>query len=97
MKKTGLLFLVFVMLVSFPGFSQAQDSAVSPGLIAYIGTDYNVYTISAQGGTPTALTQDAGSPKLPGKFISGLPGQLKGNSPIFAPVSIPAAAQRLKF
>ncbi len=60
MKKTGLLFFVIVLLLISSGFSQAQESTVSPGLIAYIGTDYNVYTISAQGGTPTALTQDAG-------------------------------------
>ena len=58
MKKAVVLLFAFVMLVSFPAFSLAQDSTVSPGLIAYIGTDYNVYTLP-QNGTPTALTKDA--------------------------------------
>jgi TolB protein len=59
MKKTGVLFFTFLMFIVSSGFSQAQDSTVSPGLIAYIGTDYNVYTL-AQGEAPIALTQDAG-------------------------------------
>ncbi len=59
MKKTALFLFTLVTLIVFPGFSYAQDSLASPGLIAYVGTDYNVYTV-AQGAAPTALTQDAG-------------------------------------
>src|SRR5690349_10073679 len=65
MKKTGVLFFVLMMFAVFPGFSYAQDITVSPGLIAYIGTDYNVYTVSAQGGTPAALTKDASVTQAP--------------------------------
>jgi len=67
MKKTGVLFFTFMlmMLAVFPGFSYAQTTTVSPGLIAYIGTDYNVYTTSAQGGTPATLTKDASVTKAP--------------------------------
>jgi TolB protein len=61
MKKTAALLLLsaFIVLVTtfsvIPVFSQEDSS----GQIAYIGTDFNVYTIAGQGGDPVALTSDA--------------------------------------
>jgi Tol biopolymer transport system component len=38
---------------------RALDAGDSPGLIAYVGTDGNIYTIGREGGQPTAITTDA--------------------------------------
>ncbi|MBC7814361.1 MAG: PD40 domain-containing protein [Burkholderiales bacterium] len=56
--------LVWALLASIPAFAQdeapANILAGLPGQIAYIGSDFNVYTISAQGNGPSMLTDDAG-------------------------------------
>src|SRR5664279_3743777 len=59
MKKTGIACVILALLVVFPILSLAQNSSDTPGQIAYIGTDNNVYTIAPGGAAPTALTSDA--------------------------------------
>ncbi len=53
--------LVFVILLTFGGNSQAQDNDTQeiPGTIAYIGDDLNVYTVDPATGERTMLTDDA--------------------------------------
>lgn len=61
MKKPAALLLLsaFLVLVTAFTFLPAYSQAGAGGQIAYIGSDYNVYTLPAQGGAPVALTSDA--------------------------------------
>jgi len=62
MKKLGVLVLTIGILsiFSFSSFVYAQDIPNAPGKIAYIGSDFNLYTIRPQpGSTPVALSSDA--------------------------------------
>lgn len=62
MVKYGVLLLNILILsvFSFSSFVHAQDIANAPGKIAYIGSDFNIYTIRPQpGSTPIALSSDA--------------------------------------
>lgn len=62
MRKFGVLVLTIAILSVF-SFSQliyAQDIPNAPGTIAYIGSDFNIYTIRPRAGsTPVALSSDA--------------------------------------
>lgn len=58
------MFRVFVLLVIMTlgvssAFGQEEEPTI-PGTIAYIGTDFNVYSIQPDSGSPTQLTDNAG-------------------------------------
>jgi TolB protein len=60
MKKRVVLLLVLILfLLSISQVVFAQDDIEVPGQIAFIGSDYNVYTINPQNESPTALSDDA--------------------------------------
>lgn len=62
MVKYGVLVLNILILsvFSFSSLVYAQDTPNAPGKIAYIGSDFNIYTIRPQpGSTPVALSSDA--------------------------------------
>lgn len=65
MRKVLLLTMVFILLQGVSSVS-AQDDL--PGSIAYIGTDYNVYTFA--GGESVALTDDA---NVENRYVYQLP------------------------
>ena len=55
--------IIVCLLALFPTIAQAQEVEERPrlpGYIAYIGTDYNVYTLNLEDYTETQLTNDAG-------------------------------------
>ncbi len=60
MRKPGVFSATAILLciLSFPSFILAQEMPSAPGRIAYIGADFNVYTVRP-GSTPTALSDDA--------------------------------------
>ena len=59
MKKTMIVLFVLVLLGA-QSVSMAQESPPQfPGQIAYVGVDYNVYTLDGQSASPITLTNDA--------------------------------------
>lgn len=58
-KRTGLLIVLLLFMVSLSQVVSAQDAIDALGQIAFIGSDYNVYTINPQDDAPTALSDDA--------------------------------------
>lgn len=60
MKRPGAAFLVVLFLSIFPWLTLAQELPEGVGQIAYVGTDFNVYTLNlGVPGEPTALSDDA--------------------------------------
>lgn len=60
MKKSSRLFFVFMLIVlSASQFVFAQDGVDAPGRIAFIGSDYNIYTVSPQDMQLIPLSEDA--------------------------------------
>ncbi len=57
----AIAFLLVVVLTMRPAEAQEMLNLPElPGLIAYVGTDFNIYTIDGSDGTVSALTDDAG-------------------------------------
>lgn len=60
MKNSRLFLAVFVLVSLFiPQVISAQDAVDATGRIAFIGTDYNVYTFAPQGAALTQITDNA--------------------------------------
>ncbi len=57
--RTGLFIVVFLAI--YVGGAEAQEPVPSPGLIAYIGPDNNVYTLTPADDSRIQLTDDAGA------------------------------------
>ena len=60
MRKAGLFFGSVALIFFFVSATFAQDLPTVPGRIAYVSTDYNIYTVAPQIPDDTALTTDAG-------------------------------------
>src|SRR5215207_5974594 len=58
-KRAVLLFVLIFFLLPLSRVVFAQDDIEVPGQIAFIGSDYNVYTMNPQNESPTALSDDA--------------------------------------
>lgn len=56
-RSAALMMLITILLAATGVAAQDGDT---PGLIAYVGADLNVYTTDLSGGEPTQLTNDAG-------------------------------------
>jgi Tol biopolymer transport system component len=70
MKKIiGFTFSALILASCLPQDAQLPQSPLLPflerksGLIAYIGTDWNIYVTDQSGGNPVALTEDAAAPQ----------------------------------
>ena len=60
MRKAGLFFGSVALIFIFVSATFAQDLPTVPGRIAYVSTDYNIFTVAPQLADDTALTTDAG-------------------------------------
>src|SRR5688572_15021959 len=60
-RQRSLAFMLLIVLLTAHGvFAQEGVVPALEGQIAYIGIDYNLYTLNGQSGTPSVLTDDAG-------------------------------------
>lgn len=63
MKKTGFMSLLLASIFFFTGVIEAHDASRQSddrGRIAYVGTDYNIYTLNPVDNSQVQITDDAG-------------------------------------